>query len=98
MSLAIKPNLFKAEATIRSHSATFLKKLFYYMSLYCKQIAGGYLMKNKISTKNTYWGDYKSDFVRNADFRKFSDGLKLVVSSTIDKRKSLRACLREQNL
>lgn len=91
MSLAIKPKLLKAEGTIRSHPATFIKKLFYYLKLYYMQFAGGYLMNKNITTKKTDWGVYKSEFVRNADLRKFSDGLKLVVSSIVDQRKSLRA-------
>ena len=96
MSLAIKPKLLRGEATIRSYQATLMNKLLYYLKLYYMQLAGWYLMKRKISTKNTDWGEYKTDFVKNADFRKFSDGLKLVISGTVDQRKKLRSFLENQ--
>jgi hypothetical protein len=96
MSLAIKPRLLRGEATIRSYPATLVKKLLYFFKLYYMQLAGWYLMKKKISTKNTDWGEYKTDFVKNADFRKFSDGLKLVISGTVDQRKRLRSFLENQ--
>lgn len=96
MSLTGKIKLLMGEATIRSHPGTLIKRLFYYLKLCFLQLAGWYLMKKNISTKNTDWGDYKSDFIKNADFRKFSHGLKLVVSGTVEQRKQLRAFLKEQ--
>jgi len=36
---------------MRSHSATFIKKLFYHLKLYYEQIAGVYLMEKMIATK-----------------------------------------------
>lgn len=97
MSLSVKPKSLRGETTIRSYPATFAKKLFYYLKLYYMQLAGWYLMKKKISTKHTDWGDYKSDFVKNADFRKFSDGLKLVLSGTVEQRQRLRAYLKTEH-
>lgn len=96
MSLTMKPRLLKGEITIRTYPTTLLKKLFNFFKLYYLQTAGWYLMRNRISTKKTNWGDYKTDFVKNADFRKFSDGLKLVLSGTIEQRKKLRAYLKQQ--
>lgn len=96
MSLSVKPKFLGGEATIRSYPATFLKKVFYLLNLYYIQLAGWYLIKKKISTKNTDWGDYKADFVKNADFRKFSGGLKLVLSGTVSQRKCLRKYLQTQ--
>ena len=97
MSLASNPKKLTSEILIRSYPSTFLKKVTYFMKLMYMQLAGFYLMKNKIETKNTNWGDYKPDFVRNADFRKFSDGLKLVVSGTVEQRFELRTYLEEHN-
>lgn len=97
MSLAIKPRSLRGEASIRSYPSNFAKILFYYLKLFYTQLAGWYLMENKVSTKQTDWGEYKSDFVKNADFRKFSDGLKLVVSGTVSQRKRLRAFLKQQH-
>jgi|AntRauTorcE11897_2_1112592.scaffolds.fasta_scaffold03627_4 hypothetical protein len=96
MKLSAKPRILMGEATIISFPASFIKKAVYYLKLYYMQLAGWYLMKNKISTKHTDWGNYKSDFVKNADFRKFSDGLKLVLSGTVDQRKRLRSYLKKE--
>lgn len=97
MSLTMKPMLLMGEITIRTYPATVLKKLYNLLKLYYLQAAGWFLMRNRISTKKTNWGDYKPDFVRNADFRKFSDGLKLVLSGTEEQRKKLRAYLKQQH-
>lgn len=97
MSLSIKPKSLQGEAAIRSYPSTLAKKVFYLLKLYYTQFSGWYLMKKKISTKNTAWGEYKSDFVKNADFRKFSDGLKLVLTGTVDQRKRLRDYLKTQH-
>lgn len=96
LSLTLKPALLGGETNLRSYPSKFWKKLLYYAKLYYTQFAGGYLMKNKIETKNTRWGDYKPDFVKNADFRKFSDGLKLVISGTVHQRNELRKFLMQQ--
>jgi hypothetical protein len=96
MTLTTKPKLLMGEAIIRSFPASLLKGVLYFLKLYFAQLAGWYLMKKKISTSKTVWGDYKSDFVKNADFRKFSDGLKLVLSGTVSQRKQLRAYLTKQ--
>ncbi|WP_340103132.1 DUF3095 family protein [Rhodohalobacter sp. 8-1] len=96
MTLSIKPKSLRGEATIRSYPATLVKKAVYFFKLYYTQLAGWYLMKKKISTKHTDWGDYKTDFVKNADFKKFSDGLKLVLSGTTDQRIRLRSYLKAQ--
>lgn len=97
MSLTMKPMLLMGEITIRTYPATILKKLYNILKLYYLQAAGWYLMRNRVSTKNTDWGDYKPDFIRNADFRKFSDGLKLVLSGTVEQRRKLRAYLKQQH-
>jgi len=97
LSLSARPASFMGEATIRSYPGTLARKAIYFLKMCYMQLAGWYLMRNNVSTKQTEWGDYKSDFVKNADFRKFSDGLKLVLSGTVDQRKRLRAFLLKQH-
>jgi hypothetical protein len=97
LSLSASPKSFMGEATIKSYPATLGNRIRCIFKICYMQLAGWYLMRNKISTKHTDWGDYKSDFVKNADFRKFSDGLKLVLSGTVDQRERLRAFLAEQH-
>lgn len=97
MSLTARPKLLGGEMLIRSYPARFFKRMLYILRLYYMQVAGWYLMRNGIETKNTRWGEYKSDFVKNADFRKFSDGLKLVVSGTVEQKRLLRSYLKKKH-
>jgi len=97
MTLTSSPKMLRSETLIRSYPSNLFKKIIYFVKLCYLQFAGHCLMKNRVETKNTNWGNYKSDFVRNADFRKFSDGLKLVVSGTVDQRFELRSYLDDQN-
>ncbi|REL38184.1 DUF3095 domain-containing protein [Rhodohalobacter sp. SW132] len=97
LKLAGNPFKLSVEALIRSYPATYTKKLWHYLKLYYMQIAGRFLIKKRIKTKHTNWGDYKKDFVQNADFRKFSDGLKLVVSGNEKQRLKLRAFLEDEH-
>jgi hypothetical protein len=39
-------------------------------------------MNNNISTSKTDWGDYKPDFIKNSDYRKFSQSLKMIISGS----------------
>lgn len=96
MRLAASPLKLRTELSIRSYPDTFTKKIRYFLKLVCMQIAGWFLMKNGIETAQTRWGEYKTDFVKNADFRKFNDGLKLVVSGTTGQRQKLRSYLADQ--
>jgi hypothetical protein len=39
-------------------------------------------MNSNISTSKTDWGDYKPDFIKNSDYRKFSQSLKMIISGS----------------
>ena len=96
LTLAGHPSRLKDEVLIRSHPGKAVKKWAYYLKLLFLQLAGGYLMRRNIRTDKTNWGEYKTDFVKNADFRKFNDGLKLVLSGTREQREQLRGFLNQQ--
>lgn len=97
LSLAASPFKLRDEVNLRSFPANSLKKLYYHTKLAYLQIAGRSLMKFRVKTNNTNWGNYKRDFVQNADFRKFSDSLKLVVSGTVEQRRKIRSFLEKHN-
>lgn len=97
MSLAANPFKLREEVNLRSFPANSFKKLYCHTKLAYLQLAGRILMKFRVKTKNTNWGNYKPDFVKNADFRKFSDSLKLVVSGTEEQRKKIRSFLEKHN-
>lgn len=95
LKLTGKPKNLNVELILRTQPSTFRKKLSYALKVIYMQLAGWFLMKFNISTKYTNWGDYKQDFVQHADFRKFSDALRLVVSGTVEQRMELQSRLEE---
>lgn len=90
LSLTGDPRNLNVELKLRTQPSTLIKKIKYGLKIAYMQVAGRYLMKNGIETKNTQWGDYKKDFIRHADFRKFSDTLKLIVTGSVDQRAALK--------
>ncbi len=97
LSLAASPFKYREEVNLRSFPANIFKKLYSHTKLAYLQVAGRSLMKFRIKTNHTNWGNYKRDFVQNADFRKFSDSLKLVVSGTEEQRRKIRSFLEKHN-
>lgn len=95
LKLIGNPKNFSVELSLRTQPSTPWKKIKYGLKVLYMQIAGWILMKFKIETKKTKWGDYKQDFVQHADFRKFSDALRLVVSGTVEQRMELQSRLDE---
>ncbi|MEX2456945.1 MAG: DUF3095 domain-containing protein [Balneolaceae bacterium] len=93
LKLTAKPKNINVELSLRTHPSTFWKKIKYALNIIYMQVAGWILMKFDIETKYTKWGDYKKDFVQHADFRKFSDALRLVVSGTVKQRMELQSRL-----
>ncbi len=91
-----KPKSLNVEMALRTQPSTWWKKIRYGLKVVYMQLAGWILMKYNIETKFTDWGNYKQDFVQHADFRKFSDALRLVVSGTVEQRMEIQS--RFENL
>jgi len=53
-------------------------------------------MTKKIATKNTDWGRYKSDLVKQTDYQKFGDGLRFVITGSSEQRRRLEEYLEQQ--
>lgn len=93
LKLTGKPKNINAELALRTQPSTFWKKIKYAFRILYMQLAGWILMKFEIETKYTKWGDYKQDFIQHADYQKFSDALRLVVSGTVNQRMELQSKL-----
>lgn len=96
LSFAMSLQKLSAEWKIRCAHSGISGKIIYLLRLLFQQIAGAYLMNRKIATKNTDWGRYKQDLVKHADYHKFGDGLRFVISGTADQREKLEAFLQQQ--
>ena len=78
------------EWKMRTWKPSLKRRLGYAMKLVFQLAAGKYLMHRKIQTKNTDWGLYKSDLMKHADFRKFGDGLRFVISGKQQQREEMK--------
>lgn len=95
LKLTGRPKNLNVELSLRTQPSTLWKKIKYGLKIAYMQLAGWVLMKFNIETKYTKWGDYKQDFIQHADFRKFSDALRLVVSGTVEQRMELQSRFEE---
>ncbi len=52
-------------------------------------------MNRGVATNKTDWGDYKPDFVKNSDYRKFSQSLKMIITGNRKMKEELKEFLEE---
>jgi hypothetical protein len=90
LKLSGNPTELSSELKLRSHPSTLLSVIQYSIKLYIMQFLGWFFMKFSIKTSETNWADYKKEFVQHADYRKFSDALRLVISGDISQRLELQ--------
>lgn len=95
LRLTGNPTLLSTELKIRSYPKTIINYIKYWVKLYYMQLAGWILMRFNIDTSETDWSDYKKDFIQHADYRKFSDALRLVISGETKQRYELQEYLEE---
>ncbi|WP_245550364.1 DUF3095 family protein [Gracilimonas tropica] len=93
LQMTANPLLLGVEWKLRTQPPTILKKIKHAAMMVFQLVTGIYLMRFKKKTSATNWGDYKSDLVRHADYKKFGDGLRFVATGTIQQRMDLTAFL-----
>lgn len=81
------------ERRIRTVGASLLTKLRYWIEMRVMKVTGDYLMRRKIRTQTTDWGEYKTDLSNNTDFKKFDGVIRLVMSGTVAQRELLEEWL-----
>jgi len=89
MQLSLNRDKLDVEAKIRTGLLPGYYCLAYQIKLKFLVIVGRYLMRNKIRTSETDWGQYKSRLIENTDYQRFDDMLRLMVSGTSNQRKQL---------
>lgn len=95
MNLTFSPMLLKVETRIRSAFLNPLNQLRYLSWLWILQWVGKYFMKTNKTTSVTRWGDYKSNLIKNTDYRKFDEALRMVMSGKPEQRHLLRTFLQQ---
>ncbi len=81
MNLTFQLKNLWSESKLRSKNS-LVSRLSYFLKLFILQLTGYVFMNYHISTNGTDWGDYKPDFIKNSDYRKFSQSLKMIVAGT----------------
>jgi hypothetical protein len=96
LSFAFLPAKLKDEWKIRTANQGLKSRFSYAFKLFFQQCMGFYLMTKKIATKNTDWGRYKSDLVKQTDYQKFGNGLRFVITGSSEQRTRLENYLDQQ--
>lgn len=92
MRLTFKFNHLLSETNLRSDTGIF-SRFRYFFHLLAHQFTGKIFMSGNVKTNKTDWGDYKPDFVKNSDYRKFSQSLKMIVTGNLEMKKDLKKFL-----
>jgi hypothetical protein len=81
MKLSLNPKHLLREIRAQNPDSGFSGRVLSLIKLYALQIIGSILMRFGIKTSATDWGSYKPDFIRNSDYRKFNNGLRLIFNA-----------------
>lgn len=81
MELTFRLRNLWTETKLRSKNS-LIYRLSYFLNLIVVQLTGYFFMNYRVSTNKTDWGDYKPDFIKNSDYRKFSQSLKMIITGT----------------
>lgn len=98
MDLSFRWSVLAKEASVQTVGKGFVARAKYIFSALFLNIIGTYLFAHKIDTAATKWSEYKSDFIKNADFKKFDGTLKMVIDAGFDQKDQLLAALESMRL
>lgn len=93
LKLSMNPKELIPEWKMRSWKPNLYRRTRYALKLAYEYLTGLYVMNRNISTNRVDWGLYKPDLIKHADFRKFDDGLRLILPSRTTQRKKLEEYL-----
>ena len=95
LTLSFNWSLLAKSAAIHKANDGFFVKLKYILSLVFLNVIGSYLFARKIDTEATKWSNYKSDFVKNSDYKKFDGTLKMVIDASFSQIDALTVVLEK---
>jgi len=94
MTTTLNRKKLSYEFKARTYYTSILGKIFYWLSLQVQVSIGKLVLKYSLKTGDIDWGQYKSDVVKNADYRKFDGVLREVLSGTALQRNELTEYLK----
>ncbi len=96
LKLTLSNNLLKYETMVRTFGKNMSELFLYKLKIRVQALLGFILMSRKTKTGDTDWGEYKSTFVKNTDYRKFDGVLRQVLSGNKQQREILDQYLNER--
>jgi len=81
MNLSFSWALLAKSAAIHKSKHGFFAKLNFVVSTLFLNLIGTYLFARKVETETTKWGNYKSDLIKNSDYKKFDGTLRMVIDA-----------------
>jgi hypothetical protein len=97
MATTLNSKKLKYEFKARTCFTSALGKLFYWIFLRVQVSMGKLVMKFNLKTGDIDWSRYKTDAVKNADYRKFDGILREVLSGTEHQRNKLKEYLQSRH-
>lgn len=88
MVLSFRLSSLWAETKLKCRDS-LIQRIIYIFKLMVLQLTGKLFMKFNISTGETHWGDYKPDFIKNSDYRKFNQSLRMIITGNRVMKKRL---------
>ena len=95
LSLTNSAKKLSNEVKVRVASLNFWSRCRYILKLELLSCVGRYLMRKKVKTENTDWGNYKQILIENSDYRKFDEVLRMIISGTLEQRNQLTVYLEQ---
>lgn len=95
MGLSLRWGVLAKEAAVRARGRGLFSHLTYVARIFVLDLIGLFLLARKVDTETTQWSRYKSDFVRNSDYKKFDGMLRMVLDVTEEQKEQLVAALEK---
>lgn len=95
LRLSFNWSLLAKSAAVHTSKVGIIGKLKYIMSSIFLNVIGTYLFARKLDTEATKWSNYKSDFIKNTDYKKFDGTLRMVIDAGFKQIDSLTLVLEQ---
>ena len=89
LKLTLNPAKLMLEAKSKPDTDNWFHLTITLMQLMMFNLAGKFFMARKTQTSETDWGRYRSDLVRNSDYQKFDDMLRITLSGSPEQMEQL---------
>lgn len=82
LKMSLNPIYLWGEVKVKAFGRPWREKIRQLCSIFFWTTVGILLMRFKVKTEETYWGEYKKSVQENTDYRKFDGSLKMIVEGS----------------